>query len=280
LTRAKKQREGKPFKKKLPWYLWLAIAVGIAGAVIGFRACQFDKPGDSTHSGDLKAAIIDQLYVLDPNQDFVQQVTQELEDYGFEVDVFHGEEVTVDFYRRLPTYGYKLIVFRAHSGMLGDEEDTNSGEIETTFLFTGETYKITELVWEQLGDQIMPAQMTEDYPMVFAVSSSFIAEGMEGKFQDTAIIMMGCSSAYQSDMAEAFIHKGASVYTGWSASIGLDYVDQATLELINNLCIDNMPIEEALTQMIAEVGLDPDYHAHPQYYPNKVGDKTIAELIR
>jgi len=35
-----------------------------------------------------------------------------------------------------------------------------------------------------------------------------------------------------------------------------------------------------LTQMADEVGLDPDYHAHPQYHPDKAGDKTIAELIR
>jgi len=280
LTKTKRQRKGKPHKRKLPWYLWVAIALGIAGTVVGIRACHFDEPGDSTRSGDFKAAIIDQLHVLDPNQDFIQQATQELEDYGFEVDVFHGEEVTVDLYRKLPTYGYKLIVFRAHSGMLGGEGSPDEGVIGPTFLFTGETYKITGLVWEQVGDQILPAQMTEDYPMVFAVNSAFITKGMQGQFQDTVIIMMGCSSAYQGDMAEAFIQKGASVYTGWSASIGLNYVDQATLRFINNLCTEDMSIAEALTEMVDEVGLDPDYHAHPQYYPDKAGDKAIAELIR
>ncbi|MDD5512123.1 MAG: hypothetical protein PHI12_15160 [Dehalococcoidales bacterium] len=280
MTKTKKQRKSKLHNKKLPWYLWLAIALGITGAVVGIRACHFNSPEGSAPSGELKAAIIDQLYVLEPNQDFIQQATNYLEEYGFEVDVYHGEEVTVDLYRKLPTYGYRLIIFRAHSGMLGGEGSPDEGEIGPTFLFTGETYKITELVWEQIGDQILPAQMTEDYPMVFAVSSSFIIKSMEGKFQDTAIIMMGCSSAYQGDMAEAFIHKGASVYMGWSASIGLGYVDQATLELINNLCAEDMSVAEALTEMVDEVGLDPDYHAHPQYHPDKAGDKTIAELIR
>jgi hypothetical protein len=51
----------------------------------------------------------------------VGNVTKELEDYGFEVDVYQGDNITVDFYRRLPTYGYRLIVFRAHSGLLAED---------------------------------------------------------------------------------------------------------------------------------------------------------------
>ena len=58
-----------------------------------------------------KAAIADQLYVLQPKQDFIQQTTQEFEVYGFGVDLHSG----------LPGHGYKVIVFRAHSGLLGSE---------------------------------------------------------------------------------------------------------------------------------------------------------------
>ncbi len=264
----------------MPWFVWLVIALGIAGIVIGVRMYPLGKPAGSTQSGELKAAIIDQLYTLQPNQGFIQQATQELEDYGFKVDVYRGEGVTVDLYRKLPTYGYKLIIFRAHSGILGLEEGPNVEETETTYLFTGETYTTTKRVFEQLFDQILPAQMTEDYPKVFAVNSRFILKSLEGEFQHTIIIMMGCSTAYKSDMAQAFVQKGASVYLGWSATVGLDYVDKATLSLISNLCAKDMPVEEALAQMVTEVGLDPDYHAHPKYYPAEAGDKTIARLIR
>lgn len=280
MTKAKKQSEGKARKNGLPWFLWLVIALGVAGIVIGVRMNPLGKPVDSTQDGELKAAIIDQLYFLQPNQSFIQQTARELEDYGFEVDIYRGEEVTVDLYRRLPTYGYKLIIFRAHSGILGQEEDLHIEKTDDTFLFTGETYRTTKRVWKQLFDQILPAQMTEDYPMVFAVNSRFILKSAEGEFQNTAIIMMGCSSAYKGDMAQAFIQKGASVYMGWSATIDLNYVDRATLDLINNLCTDDMPIEKALAQMVAEVGLDPYYRAHPKYYPAEAGNKTVAELIR
>ncbi|HUU65512.1 MAG TPA: hypothetical protein VMW37_05345 [Dehalococcoidales bacterium] len=33
-------------------------------------------------------AIADQLYIFQPNQDFIQQTTQELEDYRFGVDLY------------------------------------------------------------------------------------------------------------------------------------------------------------------------------------------------
>jgi len=45
--------------------------------------------------------------------------------------------------------------------------------------------------------------------------------------------MMGCATAYQKDMAKAFVDKGASVYIGWSASVCLDYVDEATINLVD-----------------------------------------------
>ncbi|TET88142.1 MAG: hypothetical protein E3J34_00925, partial [Dehalococcoidia bacterium] len=60
--------------------------------------------------------------MLKPNQAFIDKMTQVLEAYGFKVDTYQGDEVTVDFYRQLPTYGYNLIIFRAHSGLLGSQE--------------------------------------------------------------------------------------------------------------------------------------------------------------
>jgi len=65
----------------------------------------------STAMEPAKAAIVDQLYSLQPKQDFIQQTTQELEDYGFGVNL----------HSRLPGHGYEVIVFRADSGLLGSE---------------------------------------------------------------------------------------------------------------------------------------------------------------
>ena len=251
---------------------WLLILALVIASLVSLPAC---NQADDSSGSSLKAAIVDQLYSLQPNQAFIHQTTQELEDYGFEVDVYQGDEVTVDFYRELPSYGYNLIIFRAHSGLLGREGEI----IKKTCLFTNEPYSETRHITQQLTEQLAMARITEHHPWVFAIGSKFVTQSMEGKFDNTVIIMMGCSCLYLEDLAAAFIDQGASTYLGWDASVGLDYVDEATPILITNLCAQQMTIKEAVDETMAEVGVDPDYHACLKYYPATSGSQTVRELI-
>jgi hypothetical protein len=247
---------------KQHWLIALAVLPLILPELILFGGC----PAPSPDSG-LKAAIVD-------------QTTAELEAAGFEVDVYHGEEVSVKLYRELPKYGYKLIIFRAHAGLLQAEEDSEVvGVKQATYLFTAEEYKQTKYVREQLDDRMLPAEMVEDFPLVFAVNSKFVLESMEGRFEDTVIIMMGCSCAYLGDMATAFTLKGASTYLGWDGSVGLGYVDRATADLITNLCAEKMTVEQAVAETTAEIRPDPDWGTGLKFYPKESGSQTIAELI-
>jgi hypothetical protein len=253
---------------------------------IALAACTLALPGlvlagcppPHPDSG-LKAAIVDQLAILEPNQAFIDRATAELEACGFEVDVYSGEEVNVKLYQRLPQYGYKLIIFRAHAGLLKAEENSEVvGVKRATYLFTAEEYRQTRYVREQLDDQILPAEMTADFPLVFAVNSKFVLESMPGSFDNTVIIMMGCSCIYLGDMAAAFTMKGASAYLGWDGSVGLDYVDRAAAELISSLCTEGMTVEGAVAGTMAGIGPDPDWGARLKFYPQESGGQTIAEL--
>ena len=224
---------------------------------------------------ELKAAIIDQLSVLLPNPSFIEQTTRELEDYGFKVDVYTGNAVTVDLYRELPVYDYKLIVFRVHSGLLGvDPKVTNR-----TWLYTNEPYSKTSHIVEQLGDQVTFAKTHDDAPWCFAISAEFINESMKSKFNNTAIIMMGCDALHFKDMAQAFIEKGASTYIAWDTSVILDYVDDATPFLIENLCSDELSVKEASARTMAEKGRDPEYDSLLKYYPEQSAQQTLGQLI-
>ena len=257
------------------WLIALAVLPLVLPGLILFGGC----PSPTPNSG-ARAAIVDQLAILEPNQVFLDQMTAELEAYGFKVDIYHGEEVSVKFYRELPKYGYKLIIFRAHAGLLQAEEDSEVvGVKQATYLFTAEEYKQTKYVREQLDDKMLPAEMVEDFPLVFAVNSKFVLESMEGRFEDTVIIMMGCSCAYLGDMATAFVLKGASTYLGWDGSVGLGYVDRATIDLITNLCAQRMTIEQAAADTMAEIGPDPDWGTGLKFYPRDRGSQTLAELI-
>ena len=258
-------------------YLTIALAVctiALPGLIL-FAGCPTSQPDSG-----LNAAIVDQLAVMELNQAFIDQMTAELEACGFEVDVFSGEEVSVKLYRQLPQRGYELIIFRAHAGLLKAEENSEVvGVKKATYLFTAEEYKQTRYVREQLDDQLLPAEMTADFPLVFAVNSKFVLESMQGRFANTVIIMMGCSCAYLDDMATAFNFKGASTYLGWSSSVSLGYVDRAATELITSLCTGGMTIEEAVAETMAEIGPDPNWGAELRYYPPESGGQTITELI-
>jgi len=235
-------------------------------------------PTDNT--GTLKAAIVDQLSGFQENEAFITNVTSELENYGFEVDLYQGDNITVDFYRGLSGRGYKLIVFRAHSGILGEDEEVHY----KTTLFTNENYSTTSHVTEQLDDRLVMASVGEGSPMVFGIPPEFISESMTKKFDNTVIIMMGCSGIYLTDLAEAFIGKGASAYLAWDASVELDYVDEATPYLIGQLCSENATIKEAVDSTMNVIGPDPkhgaDLNYYPSAYPSDIGDKTMEELMK
>jgi hypothetical protein len=269
-----KQAKGKPLFWGLPWFAWLLIALAIAGVVVFIRVYPIGQPPDNT--GKPKAAIVDQLSSFRENEAFIANVTSELEGYGFEVDLYQGDNITVDFYRGLSSHGYKLIVFRAHSGILEGEEQT----YYKTTLFTNEKYSSLKYVTDQLSDRLFEASIGEGYPWVFSISPKFIGESMTKKFDDTVIIMMGCSGIYLTDLAEAFVDKGASVYLAWDVSVDLDYVDEATPYLIEQLCSENTTIKEAVDSTMVDIGPDPRHGAELKYYPSGTGDKTLEELTR
>ena len=285
-AKAKKQTKGKPPKAGSPWFAWLLIAIGVAGIVVFVRTVPMSQsPPD--HVGNATAAIIDQLSAsFQENEQFTANITKELEGYGFEVDVFHGNNITVDFYRQLPTRGYKLIIFRAHSGIL--EQD---GEVMLrTVLFTNEEYSESRYALEQVYGQLTMGGACQGCPMMFGIAPEFVraqsvwgqATDMEGAFDDTVIIMMGCSGIALLDMAEAFIDRGASAYLAWDRSVELYYVDEATPYLIHQLCSEELTVRAAVDNTMDVIGADPNYGAELLCHYNPASDnggKTLEELI-
>jgi hypothetical protein len=102
---------------------------------------------------------------------------------------------------------------------------------------------------------------------------------MKGQFDNTVVIMMGCHCLCLTDLAQAFIDKGASSYLAWDGLVGLDYVDDATITLIEKLCSEELTIEAAVDETMAEKGPDPNYGAVLKYYPSQSGNETLEQLI-
>ncbi|MFC1969327.1 hypothetical protein ACFLVF_02425 [Chloroflexota bacterium] len=252
------------------WVIHLFIIIALSAPNI-FGGCLAPSL-----KSDSKAAIIDQLHILYPNQAFIEQTTRELEKFGFQVDVYRGDAASIELYRELPEYGYELIIFRVHSGLLGVDPRV----VNRTWLYTAEPYSKTRYVAEQLTDQVTYANTQPDAPWFFAVSAKFINRSMKGQFNDTAIIMMGCDGLYYEDLAQAFIDKGASTYIAWNASVVLDYVDSSTPVLMENLCSKKLKIGVAVAQTMSEKGPDPRSGATLRYYPRQSASKTLRQLTK
>jgi len=217
-----------------------------------------------------KAAIVDQLSLTQPGPDFVESATGLLEQAGYAVDYFPGEQVTVDFYRNLPTHDYDLIILRVHSAIT-TERDAETGqktEKEYVGLFTGEPYNPNKYPQEQI-ERLGKAEYYEGAPPLFGIAPDFITYSMRGRFDETLIVMMGCDGLRSQETAQAFLDKGASAFVSWSRSVSASHTDAATQRLLEKLLIEGLPVADAVAQTAAEVGPDPVYEAKLRVLPDE-----------
>jgi len=220
---------------------------------------------------ELKAAIVDHLSLTSPNQTFNQTATNILKQAGYTVDYYPGEEVNVEFYRNLPTHGYSLIVLRVHS-VAGTSDGKNF-----ILFFTSERFSSTKYFYEQWTDQVGWVGYYEGGPIYFGIREKFVRLSMNGRFNNAIIIMMGCEGLIYTNMAEAFIEKGAKVYISWNGSVSASHTDQATIQLLTYLT-QNQTIREAVENTLNEVGPDPADNSTLDYYPKTLETQNYVIL--
>jgi hypothetical protein len=266
----KRSQKHEPRRRKGGRLRWAAaLLVGVAILCTGLAAGLFLSGLISGTSGPRPktAAIVDQLSLTFPNPTFVQTATSMLEQAGYEVDYYPGEEVTVDLYRNLPTHGYGLIVLRVHSGLTRELAGEEATQKEYVSLFTGEPFSEEQHHQEILGGQVGAASYYEGGPQVFGISPKFIKSSMNGRFDDTTVILMGCDGLKSYETAEAFIERGAIAFASWSGPVSAAHTDAATERLLQHLLIDGLTIQEAVTRTAAEVGPDPEHDSVLRLYP-------------
>jgi len=262
------EKHKKPFKKEVShghdfsqakqsrglWktaiYLLVAIVVCSAAVAIFLN---FPRPGEpEVH----KAALVDQLSLTFPNQSFIDNTTEILEQAGYTVDYYPGEEVTVEFYRHLPTHHYDLVILRVHSGRI----ETRGGTLtDNVALFSGEPYNPEKYVEEEKAALIGCAYYFNATSSYFSITPSFVAWAMEGKFEDSTVILMGCDGLRSDTMAQGFIYKGAETFISWTKPVVASYTDAVTESLLKYLLIERLPLQEAMLKTKAEVGPDQIY---------------------
>lgn len=269
-----KRRKNYKKRRKLKYGV-IAVAV-IFLCILTYSLVHSPSQTNINQGFHYKAAIVDHLSLSEPNQTFIQTSTNILKTAEFTVDYYKGEEVTVDFYRNLPTHSYDLILLRVHSALLG-------GSFPPVGLFTSEIFSKTKYVYEQLTNQLVEAKFTDNETTYFGIIPPFVRHSMNGRFENSIIILMGCDGLTYTSMAEAFIEKGAKVYISWSGSVLASHTDQATTHLLQHIVTEKQTINKAITETMAEVEPDPMYESVLLYYPieaeNFIIPKSPSTLI-
>lgn len=253
----KTRRQKHKWKERLTnkWTVLLISSILIVALLVYFFV--FSSAAKVYEAIPHTAAIIDQLSLTHPNATFIENVKKMLTSANFTVDYYNYSQVTVDFYRQLPSKRYSLIILRVHSGV-----GQYSGL--TTF-YTSENYSDLAYYWEKWNKQVVAVNYVENGPTYFAITSNFVKALDICK--NSTVIMMGCNGTEKDDMAKAFIEKGANVYIGWDGSVSPEHTDKATEQLLINIITKNQTIDEAIDNTMNTVGSDPNYHSRLTHYP-------------
>jgi uncharacterized protein CbrC (UPF0167 family) len=217
------------------------------------------------------AAIIDSFYSSSP--EFTDEAVTFLFSSNVSVDVYKDENVTVELFRKLPRYGYSLIILRVHTGIYGEGSTAISPG-----LFTNEPYNTYEYVVEQMTNQICPAVIGDDPAArrYFAVTSDFVNLSMEGNFNGSLIVLSSCLGLWMNQLSEAMVHKGARAFIGWDEKVALSHTDKACMLLLRGLIQQRITINQAVGMVMTEIGPDPTYGSKLKYYPEDSGNIVLA----
>lgn len=242
--KAKEKRASRKSSKRMYKYVVVAFAVLVVSVLVFMLV--FPQPAQPYHPDPntfyFKAAIVDEESLTYPNPDFVQNVTTTLQNGGFTVDYIEGTDVTVDFYKNLPTHNYGIVILRAHAGVLSGTSWVS--------LCTSENYSTQKYVWEQLNDELIGGKLTSTGEDVFSLGPNF---KMNGHFENTLIIMMGCDglfankSVVSTGFAQMLIRNGAKAYLGWSGGVTASCSDNAVQQLLQNLIVKRWTLGAALS---------------------------------
>ncbi len=277
--------------------IFSVVAVAFSFMITSFMQENFFESETYSYDGPPRAAIIDQLHDDISNPYFQNKATELLETAGYEVELFTTKQLTVDFYKRLPSMNYEFIVFRTHA-IGNDEKDVASGK-EPVSLFTGEKYRDDKYITEQLSGQIgkgapymssvldvsadlseltnsnktrIEIDVTSSFEVVdasnpyFLIGSKYVDEIMEGRFHDTVLVLGGCSTLSSPTLAKSLINRGASSVIGWDSLVGSVSNDNTMLKFLENHLINEMEIKDAVDLAMSEVPKGSNYNANFSYY--------------
>lgn len=266
-----KTRRSKGWKKRILNKGTIFTILACAALIYLAYTFLFLSGPNSNANGSIqyKAAIVDQLNLTQSNQTFVEMANSTLTSAGFKVDYYSGTQVTVDFYRDLPSRGYGFIILRVHSApvLKYDEEGNIIMEKSYISFFTNENYSDGKYVEDQLNGQVVKCEYYNGSPLYFGVTPDFFRYSANGRFNNSIIVMMGCWGLYFTKMADTLVKQGARVYVAWDRAVMASRTDTGTLRFLQHFVTESKTMGVSVLETMTEVGADPKYNSSLTFWP-------------
>ena len=132
---------------------------------------------------------------------------------------------------------------------------------DEALLFTSEPYDRTRYLEEQEEGRLAQVAADENSPVYFGVGAEFVRSSMRGNFKGSTVIMMGCNGLLTDTTAQSFLDRGAVAAITWDKEVSAVHTDAATERVIELLVLQGMTPEEAVAQVVTDVGPDPVFGA-------------------
>jgi len=202
---------------------WFGSLFGNTSDDKAYQSLEIEKTVEKT-SSTKKAILIDQL-----DKDFPNPILQDtIKDYfksaNYELDIYTTDEITVDFFKKLPSMNYDFVIIRSHALAVWNE-------VPSAWIFTGEKYTEDKYVSEQNSGYVsrgVPFRVSTANELgfeeasksrLFMIGSKLITEKMDGRFPGSVIVLAGCDTMALPELADSFISRGASQVVGWDGLI-------------------------------------------------------------
>ncbi|SRR6266571_8043 len=156
--------------------------------------------------------------------------------------------MSIEELKLLTTGSYRFVLLWGHSAI----NDVATSEPYSPF------YHVSEQLTGQLGKYHVAGK---DY---FSLQPAFVNE-LAGRFQGTVVLLMGCNTMTQTELAQAFVNKGASTVIGWRGLVSLSVADTAVTSLFEKVLTQHQTTSQAVsetTSLLNSMGMDTELSAY------------------
>jgi hypothetical protein len=238
----------------------------------------FKKPEEGNNHDEYNALIVDGLPDF-PNKSLIEEMKCILINEGFEVDEVEPKNVTVNFYKSLPSMDYDLIILRIHCGPLIRKNQNGSYISSGTVFFTTELYQTDKYKGLQSRGLLAIAKKSGDDNGFFSIPPDFF-ESLDDWNTNTNLILSSCYGLWEGSpfkMAETLRDKGVRLFIGWDGEVSAHHTDKAVLALLKQLYVEEKTVSESIKFVMDEIGPDKYYGAKLDFYPTESGDMLLKK---